>query len=68
MAHFECTTTIARPGDEVSFLRPPRLMRVLAPLMAQKARRTWEERLRFIKDWIEAGAPPPGVAGGIAEE
>ena len=38
-------------------LRPPRLMWVLAPVMAQQARRTWEERLRFIKDWIEAGAP-----------
>ncbi len=38
-------------------LRPPRLIRVLAPVMARQARRTWEERLRFINDWIEAGAP-----------
>lgn len=49
------------PDTQVTFegsLRPAGPMKILAPLMARQARRTWTERLRFIKDWIEAGAPP----------
>lgn len=48
------------PGTCLTFrgrMRPPWPMRVLAPVLARQAHRTWQVRLGFIKDWMEAGGP-----------
>lgn len=50
----------AGSGTHVTFtgsIRPRWPLRVLSPVMARQGRRTWDKRLQFIKDWIEAGAP-----------
>ncbi len=59
----------AGSGTRVMFrgsLRPPWPMRVLAPVMARQGRRTWDVRLRCIKNWIEAGAPRDGSWAAVA--
>ncbi len=45
----------------------PLPLRVLTPVVARQGRRLWDTRLRWIKDWVEAGAPrhvPARQAGG----
>ena len=38
-------------------IRPPWPLKPLAPLLARRGKRTWQTRLGWIKDWVEAGAP-----------
>ncbi len=46
-------TTVTASGR----VRLPLPLRLLAPVVASQGRRIWDARLRWIKDWVEAGAP-----------
>jgi hypothetical protein len=62
----------ALPGSESYVFRPvgdgtllttrgrmhlPLPLRVLSPIVVRQGRRLWDTRLRWIKNWVEAGAP-----------
>ncbi|MGB8382990.1 MAG: SRPBCC family protein [Dermatophilaceae bacterium] len=47
-------------GTRLTFrgrMRPPWPLKPLAPMLARQGQRTWQTRLEWIKDWMEAGAP-----------
>lgn len=41
-------------------VHPPLPLRPLSFVVARQANRAWDARLRWIKDWVEAGAPRDG--------
>ena len=48
-------------------MRLPLPLRVLSPLVTRQGRQLWDTRLRWIKDWMETGAPrhvPTRQTGG----
>ena len=53
-------------GTRLTFqgrMSPPWPLKPLAPMLARQGQRTWQTRLGWIKDWIEAGAPRDMPAG-----